>query len=164
MSNDRGDTGYIEGIEPRPTFLEARKSKKSAKLIELSDDEGDIPEEAPVRANIPKKCPSKKKTVAQNLKDLQALKQQAAKIPEMQEQDRRPSATQSVAPVAETHEAANPEEADNRSNEDPEEDPDALRLSVDSEDEEELTAEQEEGLSLAEEVIQGENVFLPCIF
>lgn len=158
MANDRGDTGYVEGVEPRPTFLEARKTKKSTKLIELSDDESGIPEEAVTRENIPRKHPQSKKTVAQNLKELNSLKRQLAVPIKMQEQDRRPSAAQSIAPVAEVASAASPEVSGDRSAEVAEEDPAELRLSVNSEDEEALTAEQEEGLSLAEEVIQGEQI------
>lgn len=161
MANDRGDTGYVEGSEPRPTFLEPRKTKKTAKIIELSDGESGIPEEKVIRENIPKKNPHKKKTVAQNLKDLKAVQKQSTVMPEMQEQDRRPSATQSVAPAPEpvattpaVPESQDPEEAEDDP-EEAEDDPEELRLSVDSEDEAELTAEQEEGLSLAEEVIHG---------
>lgn len=158
MSNDRGDSGYVAGVETRPTFLESRRTKKEAKVIELSEDESGIPEEPVVRQNIPRKKPNKKKSVAQNLKELTALREsisEAPEVPEMQQQDRRPSATQSTAPALKTPETAHPDETREQDATNVEEDPDELRLSMNSEDEAELTAEQEEGLSLAQEVING---------
>lgn len=154
MANDRGDHGYRVGEDLKPTFLEPRHPRKEERIIELSDDESGIPEVPVVHEQIPRKKPGKKKPTAQNLAALEAQRQARKTMPRMQEQDRAPSASVSVAPPEpepeEVHEQAESQDVE------AEEEPTELRLSVDSSDEQELTADQQEALELAEEVIQGQ--------